>query len=152
MHAYKVQSAIQAVRAPSLYISQKDIDEGRKVEAEQDIYQERMAALGKEWVELQAVRIEAKAMFGVKGYDSFKILDEKIGKLRGALWLHFWMLGAYAGPFATVDKSPDRIERNNRIVYYVSEEDEFSQEIALAVSEIEKYFSDKIQMRWWQFQ
>ena len=57
------------------------------------------------------------------------------------------MKGAYAGPGATVDNSPERVRENDKIVYFTSEEDEFSQQIAESTANVEKFFGPKVRAK-----
>jgi len=88
---------------------------------------ERMTYLNEKWAELQTIRLEAKVIWGKEAEDSFNEIQQRIGNVRGAIWLHFWLKGAYAGPRASVDNSPERIIENDKVVYFTSDEDEFSQ-------------------------
>ena len=58
--------------------------------------------------------------------------------------LHFWMKGAYAGPGAAGDNNPKRVIENDKVVYFVSDEDEFSQKIIGSVKEVENFFGNKV--------
>lgn len=122
----------------------EEVEAGRNLEEEQRIYDERMQYLYKKWAELQTIRLETKVIWSEEAQNSFNELQQRIGDLRGAIWLHFWMKGAYAGPGATVDNSPDRIIENNKVVYFVSEGDEFSRKISKAVKNIESFFGTKV--------
>ena len=57
------------------------------------------------------------------------------------------MKGAYAGPSATVDNSAERKIENDKIVYYISEDDEFSLKIKRAVEHVENIFKDKVRSK-----
>ncbi|WP_179947032.1 hypothetical protein [Vibrio sp. CUB2] len=54
------------------------------------------------------------------------------------------MKGAYAGPGATVDNNPERVIENDKVVYFVSDDDEFSQKIFKSVEKVELFFGPKI--------
>ncbi|WP_423949581.1 hypothetical protein [Alcanivorax sp.] len=127
-----------------LYLSKEEVEAGRRLEEEQRIYSERMTYLNEKWAELQTIRLEAKVIWGAEAQDSFNEVQQRIGDVRGAIWLHFWMKGAYAGPGATVDNSPERVRENDKIVYFTSEEDEFSQQIADSTANVEKFFGPKV--------
>ncbi|MGB2060140.1 MAG: hypothetical protein ACPHVS_13070 [Alcanivorax sp.] len=144
LKTYEVQQAIQSVRNPMLYLSKEEVEAGRRLEEEQRIYSERMTYLNEKWAELQTIRLEAKVIWGAEAQDSFNEVQQRIGDVRGAIWLHFWMKGAYAGPGATVDNSPERVRENDKIVYFTSEEDEFSQQIADSTANVEKFFGPKV--------
>lgn len=144
---YEVQQALQSVRNPMLYLSKEEVEAGRRLEEEQRIYSERMTYLNEKWAELQTIRLEAKAIWGKEAQDSFNEIQQRIGDLRGAIWLHFWMKGAYAGPGATIDNSPERVRDNDKIVYFMSEEDEFSQQIAESTANVEKFFGLKVRTK-----
>ncbi|WOD10617.1 hypothetical protein RPW65_16430 [Pseudomonas sp. NyZ704] len=147
LKTYEVQQALQTVRNPMLYLSKEEVEAGRRLEEEQRIYSERMIYLNEKWAELQTIRLEAKVIWGKEAQDSFNEIQQRIGNLRGAIWLHFWMKGAYAGPGATVDNSPERVRENDKIVYFTSEEDEFSQQIAESTAKVEKFFGPKVRTK-----
>jgi len=147
LKTYEVQQALQSVRNPMLYLSKEEVEAGRRLEEEQRIYSERMTYLNEKWAELQTIRLEAKVIWGKEAQDSFNEIQQRIGDLRGAIWLHFWMKGAYAGPGATVDNSPERVRENDKIVYFTSEEDEFSQQIAESTANVEKFFGPKVRAK-----
>ncbi|MCR9104476.1 hypothetical protein [Marinobacterium weihaiense] len=147
LNTYEVQQALQSVRNPMLYLSKEEVEAGRRLEEEQRIYSERMTYLNEKWAELQTVRLEAKVIWGNEAQDSFNEIQQRIGDLRGAIWLHFWMKGAYAGPGATVDNSPERVRENDKIVYFTSEEDDFSQKIAESTAKVEKFFGSKVRTK-----
>ena len=147
LKTYEVQQAIQSVRNPMLYLSKEEVEAGRRLEEEQRIYSERMTYLNEKWAELQTIRLEAKVIWGAEAQDSFNEVQQRIGDVRGAIWLHFWMKGAYAGPGATVDNSPERVRENDKIVYFTSEEDEFSQQIAESTAKVEKFFGPKVRSK-----
>ncbi|MFC6439119.1 hypothetical protein [Bowmanella sp. JS7-9] len=144
---YEVQQLIQGVRNPMLYLRKEEVEAGRKIEEEQRIYDERMKALYLKWAELQTVRLESKVIWSTNAHDCFNDIQKIIGELRGAIWLHFWMKGAYAGPGAKVDNNPDRVIENGKIVYFESDEDEFSLKIKSSVEKVENFFKDKVRSR-----
>lgn len=144
---YEVRQLIQGVRSPMLYLRKEEVEAGRKIEEEQRIYDERMKALYLKWAELQTVRLESKVIWSVNAHDSFNDVQKIIGELKGAIWLHFWMKGAYAGPGAIVDNNPDRVIENEKIVYFVSDEDEFSLRINSSVEKVENFFKDKVRSK-----
>jgi hypothetical protein len=147
LKTYEVQQALQSVRNPMLYLGKEEVEAGRRLEEEQRIYSERMTYLNEKWAELQTIRLETKVIWGKEAQDSFNEIQQRIGNLRGAMWLHFWMKGANAGPEATVDDSPERVRENDKIVYFTSEEDEFSQKIAESTANVEKFFGPKVRTK-----
>lgn len=144
---YEVQQLIQGVRNPMLYLRKEEVEAGRKIEEEQRIYDERMKALYLKWAELQTVRLESKVIWSTNAHDCFNDIQKIIGELRGAIWLHFWMKGAYAGPGATVDNNPERVIESGKIVYFESDEDEFSLRIKSSVEKVENFFKDKVRSK-----
>jgi len=147
LKTYEVQQALQSVRNPMLYLSQEEVESGRRLEEEQRIYSERMMYLNEKWSELQTIRLEAKVIWGKEAEDSFNEIQQRIGNVRGAIWLHFWLKGAYAGPGASVDNSPERIIENDKVVYFTSDEDEFSQKIAESTAKVEEFFGAKVRTK-----
>lgn len=144
---YEVQQLIQGVRNPMLYLRKEEVDAGRKIEEEQMIYEDRLKALYLKWAELLTVRLESKVIWSTDAHDCFNDLQKIIGELRAAIWLHFWLKGAYAGPGATVDSNPEREIENGKIVYFVSDEDDFSLKVKLSVEQIENFFKDKVRSK-----
>ncbi|MCJ8161982.1 hypothetical protein [Acinetobacter zhairhuonensis] len=144
LKTYEVQQALQAVRDPLLYLSKDEVEARRHLEEEQRIYDKRMSSVYEKWAELQTIRLEAKVIWSDSAHDCFNDIQQCIGKLKGAIWLHFWMKGAYAGPGATIDNNPERIIKNNNIIYFAFENDEFSKQIEESVAKVEKFFSSKI--------
>ena len=144
---YQVQQAIQSVRNPMLHLSQDDVETGNKLQAEQKIYEERLNSLSDVWAELQIIRLEAKAIWSSEAYSVFDDLNKCVRKINADIWLHFWLKGACAGSGATVDRSPERVIKNDKDIYYVSDDDPFSQQIILAVKNIEDYFLTKVRAK-----
>jgi hypothetical protein len=144
LKSYQVQQAIQNVRSPLLTLKREAVEQGRQLEEEQRIYDERMQNLLTTWTELQIIRLETKVIWSNDAYDRFIDLQNLIGQLRAGIWLHFWLKGAYVGPGAIVDNNPDRVAANDAIVYFVSDDDEFSQKIGSAINKIESFFGKKI--------
>lgn len=144
LKSYELQLAAQSVRNPMIYLSTDEIREGRRLQDEQRIYQERLDALIPIRAELQTLGLEAKVLWGESARNCFDSLNSAIEDLHGGIWMHFWLKGAYAGPGATVDNSSERIIENNKIVYYLSEDDDFSRKLFNAITEVETYFQPKI--------
>lgn len=142
--AYEVQQALQTVRTRMLHLSKEEVEAGRMLEEEQRIYDERMNHLNEKWAELQTIRLETKVVWSDDAHNCFNEIQKRIGDLKGAVWLHFWMKGAYAGPGATVDNNPERVNENNKIVYFDSDDDEFSTKIIESINEVERFFGPKV--------
>lgn len=141
---YQVQDAIRAVRAPMVWLRKEEVEAGRQLEEEQRVYDERMGELYKKWAELRTVALEAKVIWGSAAESSFNLLRDCIGKLRGEIWMHFWLKGAYAGPGATVDRNPERITENAEIIYAVSDEDPYSQDVLRGVENVTQFFQTRV--------
>ena len=92
-------------------------------------------------------RLEARVLWGEVADKLFDPLDKAYGELRAAIWMHFWLKGAYAGPGQEVDRSPERVIENDRKIYYVSDEDVLSRQLISALNELENFFRDKIMLR-----
>jgi hypothetical protein len=137
---YHVRDAIQAVRSPMLYFPKKEVEEGRRLDAEQRVYEDRMRILQERSAQLRTLSLEAKAIWREKAEAQFNPINALVRELRAEIWLHFWLKGAYAGPGAIVDDSPNRVAANDKIVYCTSEDDEFSQRIDKAVNQVEAFF------------
>ncbi|GEM_PF-1419581 len=141
---YEVQQLIQDVRNPMLHLPREEVESGNRLEAEQKIYSDRFELLDNKWAQLRTVILESKVIWTNAATESFEDLKRVIGKLRGAIWLHFWMKGAYAGPGTTVDDSPERKQQNDKVVYFISDSDDFSTEINKAVQQVENFFKQKV--------
>ncbi|CAO1665086.1 Putative uncharacterized protein [Halomonas sp. R57-5] len=139
---YKIEDAIQAVRSPMLHLRKEEVEAGRALEQEQRIYSERLQRLNEKRAELRTLALEARAIWGEQ--DHFDALQKLIGKLHSEIWLHFWLKGAYAGPGAQVDRSPERVAANDKIVYFINDEDDFTQQIKNAVSDIESVYKKRL--------
>lgn len=141
---YQIQDAIQAVRSPMLHLRKEEVEAGRRLDEEQRIYSERLTPLNEKRSELRALALEARAIWGSEGPDCFQPIQELIGTLHAEIWLHFWLKGAYAGPGAQVDRSPERVEANDKIVYYVNDNDDFTQKIQNAVEGVERIYKGRL--------
>jgi hypothetical protein len=144
LHTYQVSDALQAVRNPLIFLRKEDVEGGRQVEAEMRIYNDRMKVLQERWAELRTVFLEARVIWGGPVNACFKPIETLIRELRAAIWEHFWLKGAYAGPSVTVDNNPARVAGNDKVVYLMSDEDEFSQKIDAAVHGVEAFFERRI--------
>jgi len=130
-----------------LHLRKEEVEAGRQLEEEQRIYVDRMRAIYEKWAQFSVLMLEAKAIWDESVEELFSPIEQRIRELRSALWLHFWMKGVYAGPGTTVDDSAERVERNNKVVYKISEDDAFSRSVVDAVSKIEDFFQGKVRGR-----
>lgn len=103
-----------------------------------------MNRLEAKWSELRTVILESRVIWGLGAESRFKALRERIATLHSEIWLHFWLKGAYAGPGATVDRNPERVAANDKVVYFASDEDDFSKEVGAAVDRIEEFFERRV--------
>jgi len=141
---YEVEQAIQNVRNPMLFLKKEAVESGNSVQEEQRIYDERLNFFYIKWAELQTVKLETKVLWGKLAGESFEDLNKIVGELRAALWLHFWMKGAFAGPGAVVDNNPERVRENDKVVYFISDDDDFTLKIKKAIRNIEVFFEQKV--------
>ena len=125
-----------------LHLRKEEVEAGKALEEEQRIYSDRLQRLNEKRAELRTLALEARAIWGEQ--DHFEPIQKLIGKLHSEIWLHFWLKGAYAGPGARVDRSPDRIAKNNKIVYYVNDDDDFTQQVKDAVREVELVYKKRL--------
>ena len=139
---YKIEDAIQAVRSPMLHLRKEEVEAGRALEEEQRIYSDRLQRLNGKRAELRTLALEARAIWGEQ--DHFDALQKYISKLQSEIWLHFWLKGAFAGPGVQVDRSPERVAANDKIVYFIDDEDEFTQKIKNAISDIESVYKKRL--------
>ncbi|MCF7486708.1 hypothetical protein [Vibrio sp. A2-1] len=144
LKTYQLQEAIQLVRNPMLHLNKEEVEAGNQLQEEQRIYSERLNSLSEAWSELQVTRLEAKAIWSIDAHSSFDEIQKCVSKIKADIWLHFWLKGAYAGPGATVDNSPERVAKNNETVYYVSDEDPFSVQLLSAVKQVEEFFGTRV--------
>ena len=147
LKTYQLQQAIQAVRHPMLHLKKEEVEAGKQLQEEQRIYSERLSVVSGVWSELQTIRLESKTIWSNEAYIVFENIQNCVSKINADIWLHFWLKGAYVGPGATVDNSPERVAENDESVYYVSEEDPFSIQIAEAVKNVENFFGKKVRAR-----
>lgn len=141
---YRVRDAIQAVRSPMLYLRQEEVEAGHRLEEEQRIYNERMTHLQERWAELRTIILEARVIWGEETESRFEDIRKVIGTLGAEIGVHFWLKGAYAAPGSIVDRNPARVANNDKIVYFVSEEDDFSKTINAAVERMEGFFQKRV--------
>lgn len=141
---YEWRQTIQGVRDPMVHLSAKNVESGGKMKEEQRIYHERMQLMENKWVELQTIRFKVKILWDEEAFKKFENIAKLVKEMRGEIWMYFWLKGAYAGPSVKVDKSPERVISNGKIVYFNSENDDFSQKINEAVSVVEKFLKTKI--------
>lgn len=139
---YMIEDAIQAARSPMLHLRKEEVEAGKALEEEQRIYAERLQRLNEKRAELRTLSLEARAIWGEQ--DHFEAIQKLIGKLHSEIWLHFWLKGAYAGPGAQVDRSPERVAKNDEIVYYVNDEDDFTKQIKNAVRDMEAVYKKRL--------
>jgi hypothetical protein len=142
--ARQVCDAMQAVRNPMLYLRKEEVEAGRSLEDEQRIYEKRLNRLLERWTELQTLALETGVIWGEEAERRFDPIRDLIGTLQAEIWLHFWLKGAYAVPGATVDNNPKRVAENAKIVFRVSENDDFSQRIKDALQNVEDFFRNRI--------
>jgi hypothetical protein len=147
LNTYEVEQAIQSVRNPILHLNKEEVEAGRHLEEELRIYDERMQHLYSKWAELQTIRLETKVVWSAEAHSSFEDIQTLIGELRGGIWLHFWLKGSFAGPGATVDNNPDRVAENDKVVYFMSDKDDFSLKLKAAVDKVERFFSSKVRSK-----
>lgn len=127
-----------------LHLRKEEVEAGRSLEEEQRIYSERLSHLNEQRAELRALALEARAIWGNESQGCFKPIQELIGTLHAEIWLHFWLKGAYAGPGAQVDRNSERVEANDKIVYYVNDKDAFTKQIQEAVDGVEEIYKGRL--------
>ncbi len=145
----KVRDSIQAVRNPMMHLSVNAGDKASQLESEKAEYSRRLAELDKSWSELRVESLEAEVLWGKQISDVLKPLTHCRAELISNIWLHFWMEGAYALPSTTVDNSPERVAKNDGVIYFTSEDseaDEFSGQLKKAVNSIEDYLRPKLKI------
>ncbi len=140
---YQLRDAMQDARSPMLYLRKDEVEAGGSLKEEQSIYAERMLRVRKIWAEVRTVALEAQVIWRQESRKSFDSIETLIRTLRAEIWLHFWLKGAYALPGATIDNSPERVAANDRIIYFTSEDDEFSTSINAAVQPVENFFRER---------
>jgi hypothetical protein len=144
---YIVEEQIKLVRSPMIPMSQKGVEDSSYLEVEMKIYNNRYNELVKEFLNLKSLMFELKFYWGKEKINQlFNPLESVIGEIRGAIWLHFWMKGAY-NPMgvATIDKSQK--QSNDKIIYDVSPKDkldDFSQKVNDIVKNVEKFIDAEV--------
>ncbi|WP_417686387.1 hypothetical protein [Pseudidiomarina gelatinasegens] len=138
---YELEDAIKQVRNPILHLKAEEVANGRHMQEEMRIYDQRLNLAIQAWLSLKTQIMQARAIWV---QDEISALFEPIGAhirtLRSAIWYHFWLKGAYVGPGAEVDKTPDKVRANDQIVYEQGEADEFNYQLANSVSTVENFF------------
>ena len=142
--SYQLLDRIKMVRSPMMSLDADKVKANGQLPEELAHYQERQERLIADFIGFKTKVQEGRAIWGDPILDHYNKIDAAIRELRAAIWLHFWMKGAYAGPGATVDNSPARVEKNNEIVYYADGSDPFSQKIDAAFQGIEGYLTKKM--------
>jgi len=145
---FKVRDAFQQVRHPFMSLKKEEGEEDL-VPAEQREFQIRLDKLRTEWSELYVEILETEALYGVEQRKIFEDLISCKSELESQIWLYFWLKGAYAGPGATVDDNPERVQENREKVFQQSKDpdkDKVSKKLNEAVSEIENFFRPKLKL------
>ncbi len=147
---YEVEEKIKFVRNPMVTMKKEDIETSSKLDVEMNIYNERYNALVKEYLILKPLVLEANFYWDKNNIKAlFTPLEGIIGELRGAIWMHFWVKGAY-DPF---DKPViDKIEKiaNDKIIYDTSSKtkpDEFTKKVSLIIAEIETFINENMKKK-----
>ncbi|TYP95242.1 hypothetical protein LX73_0539 [Fodinibius salinus] len=146
---FKVRDAFLQVRNPFMSLKKEEGEEDL-VKAEQREFQKRLDKLHSQWSELYVEILETEAIYGRETKNIFQSLIDCKKELESDIWMYFWLKGAYAGPGATVDDNPERVEANRRKVFQQSkdpEKDEITKELNSAVSKIEEFFRPKLKMK-----
>lgn len=138
-NAYKVEQSIKNCRNPMMYLSKEEVDNGNHLKEKEKIYNERYAKLNDDLIALNSFSLEAKVIFGKKIEDLVSELNKIISELRSELWLYFWLQGYYAGPETTIDRNPERTRKNQEIIFYISDDDNFSLKVKEKISAIEQF-------------
>ena len=123
---YQVQDAITNVRNPMIYLSKNEIESGNR--------------------QLRVLTLDSKAIWGIVAENKIESILPFIREIKSAIWMHFWLKGAYS-PISQVDTSSGRVQENDKIIYDLSDKnnkDDFAKELAGTVSNIEKYFQYKM--------
>ncbi|MGH1407870.1 MAG: hypothetical protein ACRBBJ_15065 [Rhodomicrobiaceae bacterium] len=143
--SYEIEHRIDLLRAPLIILDADEVKESGEISTLQKHYDERYNKIVEKWVELETLNFEAQAIWGDVAKFSIEKLDKAIRNLKGDLWLFFWLKGAYAGPGATVDDSPERVEEVNKVIYKTSEKDEFSLEVKAAIKQVEDFYRQELE-------
>ncbi|HAT9743463.1 TPA: hypothetical protein JBJ69_14300 [Legionella pneumophila] len=143
-HAYKVQQSIKNCRNPMLYLSKDEVDKGNALAEKEKIYSARYSKLNDEFIELHSLSLEAKVIFGDMIDTLVSDLNKVIAELKSELWLFFWLQGYYAEPGTEVDNNPERVKQNSKIVFWISDDDDFSKKVAEKISNIENFLYQKV--------
>jgi len=145
---YEVQEEIKNLRYPMVSMSKEDIYNSSKLEVEMKIYADRYARLIEKYVILKTLVLEAKVLWNKQEIENlFNPLFSIVAEINGAIWLHFWLRGAYS-PLSNVDQDPERLAQNDRIIYDTSsanKEDEFSRSVTLIVEKIELFIQSRME-------
>lgn len=147
---YEVEEKIKFVRNPMVTMKKEDIETSSKLDVEMNIYNERYNALVKEYLILKPLVLEANFYWDKNNIKAlFTPLEGIIGELRGAIWMHFWVKGAY-DPYNKPMIDAERKIKNDEIIYDTSsktEPDEFTRKVSLIILDIEAFINEKMKKK-----
>lgn len=137
--SYQLADRIRTTRSPMLTLSEKKVKANGQLAEEMASYDDRQEKLVADFLIFKTKIQEGRAIWGREILEHYEKIDALVRELRAAIWLHFWMKGAYAGPGAIVDHSSKRVEENNLVVYYTDGTDSFSEKIDSAFKDLEDF-------------
>ncbi|WP_286237973.1 hypothetical protein [Neptuniibacter halophilus] len=137
---YELQQEFGSVRNPMLrYSWDKSQGLDAQINAEMEIYQNRLNSMHGKWAELQSARLEAKVIWGEESYASFKGLETVVRELHVAVTKHFRLMRK------TGERWVDQRIENEKILYtHYDDNETFAKTIYKAVSDIESYFQTRM--------
>lgn len=142
---YELEDAVKQVRNPVLHLKAEEVANGRHMQEEMRIYDERLHLAIQAWLSLKTQMMQAWALWSQEEISAlFEPFEAQIRTLRSAIWYHFWLKGAYAGPGAEVDRSPDKVRANDQIVYDQGDADDFNLQLSTSVRAVENFFRGQV--------
>lgn len=142
--SYQVKSCIETVRNPIIFYAKKSYAIESKDMAEKKAYSERLDNLTDKYNELKTIRLEAEVIWGKPAIECTYELADLVQELSVEIGQYFWLKGTLAVKGAKVDNNPERVAKNEKIVFRSSTDDEFSKRINNAISKIEQFYKKKL--------
>ena len=142
--SYILADRIKMFRSPLLSLSAEGVKENGQIVEEMKQYDDREERLATDFLNFKTKIQEGKALWGDLVMPDYNIIDMAIRELRAGVWEHFWIKGGHATPGATVDDSPERVTKNNLLIYETGGRDPFSHKVNEAFTRLDKILARKM--------
>ena len=134
---YEVEHAMNLLRSPTMFLSDKAIDPSLAFEEKRETYVQRLAMLDRKWAELRLIQLESKVFWGDAADSCFRELEKQRAKLIRGIYEHLYLTDPSAPP-GLIDRNPKRVARNEEVIYSTGED--FSADLTEAVKKVEMFF------------